>query len=139
MLTYILLQCRWFNRDGDGLTVSDKIRLNCHITEIGMNCLKTCGCYSDRNNGDVNDDDDDMVVPTLTPTTQSSSDLPTYFSTMESSKRICDDEEGEFQTHVGASHFRQVRHDMVLDVHCFMTIHLTFSSYLFNLIVSMVQ
>ena len=38
------LKCRWFNRDGDGLTVADKKKLNCHITEIGMNCLGQCGC-----------------------------------------------------------------------------------------------
>jgi hypothetical protein len=43
-LTVSFLQCRWFNRDGDGLTISDKKKLNCHITEIGMNCLGTCGC-----------------------------------------------------------------------------------------------
>ncbi|KAL3796297.1 hypothetical protein HJC23_008617 [Cyclotella cryptica] len=41
-------KCRWFNRDGDGFDVADKKRLNCHITEIGMNCLATCGCLDNE-------------------------------------------------------------------------------------------
>lgn len=32
--------CRWFNRDD----IEEKKRLNCHSTEIGLNCEETCGC-----------------------------------------------------------------------------------------------
>lgn len=84
------LQCRWFNRDGDGLTIADKIRLNCHKTELGMHCLETCGCLEDR-------DDDNALTPTLVPTTDGTEESTT-----------CVDEDGMFQTHVGESHFRQV-------------------------------
>lgn len=90
-------QCRWFNRDGDGLTIEDKMRLNCHRTEIGKHCLETCGCMDD-------------TMPTFAPTIVSSSEVPTYFEPLTSIPTVesCDDADGEFQTHVGPAHFRKV-------------------------------
>jgi len=33
-------KCRWFNR-GD---IEYKLKMNCHITEIGLKCRESCGC-----------------------------------------------------------------------------------------------
>ena len=72
-----------------------------------MNCLETCGCID----GDYLDDDN--ALPTFAPTVKSSSDMPTSFSTDESSTimptiETCTDADGEFETHVGVNHLRQV-------------------------------
>ena len=107
LFMYLVRQCRWFNRD-DNISIADKKRLNCHKTEIGMKCQKTCGCLEDV-------DDDNALIPTLYPTSAIfSSDVPTYFNNTEEPSTImptietCTDTDGEFQTHK-SNHFRQVR------------------------------
>ena len=71
-----LRQCRWLRLDN----IQEKLRLNCGITQIGLNCLETCPCGKD-------------ITPA--PTTD-------YATTVIKQRQDrCRDHDGEFETHMG--------------------------------------
>ena len=60
---------------------------------------------------DKDDDDDaDMLIPTLAPSFDSTNDAPGLSMTLlsDSENTTCVDKDGEFQTHIGPAHLRQV-------------------------------
>ena len=49
------------------MTIDDKIKLNCHITEIGMKCLGTCGCLGESSAWEVVDKSGDRCKDPIGP------------------------------------------------------------------------
>lgn len=99
--------CAGYNRCNKDGTLRDDNK----VLELDNNDDDDQGDAKNDARVDKDDDDDaDMLIPTLAPSFDSTDDKPELSMTLlsDSENTTCVDEDGEFQSHVGPAHLRQV-------------------------------